>query len=143
MIHKLLADAMPQLPPPESYQSIGWIVAVFLGLCVGIYYLLEIIAKLRGKSPQPPNKQLDSAQKDLERRVNMVEGAIIGVRKEMADSQEKIEVSARSRSNGIYAKIEDVRHELSAAQESTRSEMHRGFQDIERTLGRLEGKLEK
>ena len=41
----------------------------------------------------------------------------------------------------LYAAIKDVRLEVTTIHESSRKEMTKGFQDIERALGRLEGKI--
>jgi hypothetical protein len=41
----------------------------------------------------------------------------------------------------LYAAIKDVRLEVTSMHEASRREMSVGFQDIERALGRLEGKI--
>lgn len=118
------------LPDPNHFASIGWAIIVIFGLSGGLYYFLALLDRIKGKPQVPPNRQLESAQKDLERRVTLVEAAVTGVRTEMQAEREVIEEKARERSLRIYEKIDE-----------TRDQMARGFQDIERTLGRLEGRI--
>lgn len=73
-------------------------------------------------------------------------------RKIDADRDSQIR-SASDRSAGIYNKIDEVRKELTVMHEQarkdltdmhaeTRKEMGQGFSDLERAIGKLEGKLE-
>jgi hypothetical protein len=57
--------------------------------------------------------------------------------------KESFEVSARTRSAGIYNKIDEIRKELADANTTTREEMSKGFRDVERALGRLEGEIKR
>lgn len=75
----LLADALPQLPPPDHYSTIGWlVVAVFAG-SGGLYYFLKILDRIRGKEPTPPNEQLNQAQASLVERMTKAEGEIANI----------------------------------------------------------------
>jgi len=59
-----------------------------------------------------------------------------------ADMKE-LEISARARSSATYDKIDEIRIELTQANDATRAEMQKGFKDMERALGRLEGKIDR
>lgn len=69
--------------------------------------------------------------------------AIAEVRKAQEADRLREEQVQRSRSAGIYSKLEEFRKELSQQNAETRKEMQRGFQDIERSIGRLEGKVKE
>lgn len=64
------------------------------------------------------------------------------LREVMSEDKTSFEANASRRSAGIYQKIDEVRKELTEANEETRKQMVRGFQDLERAIGRLEGKLD-
>jgi hypothetical protein len=54
-----------------------------------------------------------------------------------------LENMARTRSAGLYQRIDEVRRELSTEQQAMRAEMQQGFKDIERAIGQLEGKISR
>jgi hypothetical protein len=105
--------------------------------------LIGLWRELKGKDPNPPNDTLEAGRRELERRVLAGETALANLRQDIAHDREQTEISARSRSAGVYNKVEEVRKELSCKVDELRDEVGQQFKDTERALGRIEGKLSK
>ena len=130
--------------------------------------VLKLTDRLKGKKPKPPNETLDNTQRELARRLELLEshsGRLMtqeqcnlshqGITRQVnehgtqiekiwatiRDERVNIEQSARGRSDKIYAQIETTRKELTDAITGTQHEMRKGFQDLERAIGRLEGRV--
>jgi hypothetical protein len=120
------------LPDPNSFAAVGWLLLTLASLAVAVVQVLKLVDRARGKAPNPPNEQLESGRRELERRVTNVEVEVCKLRTDLGHEREFQEASARSRSDKIYAKIDELR-----------VEMTNQFKDTERALGRIEGKLSK
>lgn len=142
-----------QLPQPDDYRSVGWLLMTLAALAVAGHHLLKVLKHLRGKPPQPPNQVLDASQRALEQRVVMMEAALTGLRAEVLAGDERAEQAARARSAGLHAALHKVREDLSAKWDGERAELLQRIdavnagvsqyaRDTERALGRIEGKLE-
>lgn len=138
----ILADATSQLPPPSAYTSIGWFVVVMASLCMGAYYVLLLVDRIKGQPQRPPAKELQLAMRNVEARVNAAEGDIRRIKEDMKLESLRLDAAASKRSADLYAKIDAIRIEMNGNLEQTRTEMSRGFQDMERAIGRLEGKIQ-
>jgi hypothetical protein len=138
----MLAQILPTtLPDPGHYSSIGWVCVIVFCLVAGARQITGFWRELRGKDPEPPNEQLENSRRELERRVSAAESAIGEVWKNISHDRESGEENARSRSAGIYKKIDEVRAEVSGKVDELRNQMTMQFKDTERALGRIEGKL--
>lgn len=110
----LLADTTPNLPPPENYQAIGWIMVAVFTLSGGLYYFLKLLDRVRGKEPHPPNEQLDQAQTAMIERIDKLE----------KDNQE-------------------IWRTMRAEDNATRLQLNKAIQDFEGALGILDGTLKQ
>lgn len=127
----------------------GCLAFLLVVLNQGWKFFGNITGRKQEIAPQPfvvehAEKPVSEAQcaihrEDIIRRLNQQDQE----RAEMRTKMDDAEKTARVRSAGIYTKIEEVRKELSTNTDELRAEMNRNFQDTERTLGRIEGKLDK
>lgn len=131
------------LPPPTSYQAIGWIAVSAWAIAGGVNQILKLVDRVKGKSPSPPNEQLEVGRRELERRISAVEKEQAESRKESQHEKEQGESTARASRAALYKKVDDVRAELVTKVDDLRDEMTSQFKDTERALGRIEGKLDK
>lgn len=120
----------------------AWMAVAFF-LMAFVKSALWFSDRIKGKDPKPPNDILEHGRRELERRVAAVESEVADLRRDLAHDRESAESSARSRSAGIYSKIDQVREEMLAKVDDLRIEVGQQFKDTERALGRIEGKLEK
>jgi hypothetical protein len=139
MIPLILADPIPLLPPPDSYQAVGWVCVMVLGLSGGVYYALLLMDRLKGKPQQPPNRALEST-------LNAVESRVVAIEKKL-DGFISVEWAKENYAT-IYVRlnkgekdIADVWTTMRLEDAATRDTMHRYFQEIERALGRIEGAI--
>ncbi len=65
------------------------------------------------------------------------------LRAEIKADRDANQVHASARSQTIFTQIEKVRVELMDKNDELRQEMQRNFQDTERALGRIEGKIDQ
>ena len=143
---------------PTSLHEFILIVAGLVGIGAGVAVIYRTVRKQRIE-PQPLDVGIagpvtvkndagfvsqslcQSLHSETDRRITRVEEDLLALHRELKTDRETSDVSARQRSAGIYSKIDEVRKELAAANEGTRGELARGFKDVERAIGRLEGKI--
>lgn len=111
------------LPPPNSFESIGWLVVGLAALCVAINQIDDFFERRKPRVGFPPVEQLDDSQKALARRVEKLEDDLAVLRREMKEDRESQSRSASVRAAGLYKKIDEVRAELSATIETVRQEL--------------------
>ena len=111
------------LPPPNSFEAIGWLVVGLAALCVAINQIDDFFERRKPRAGFPPVEQLDDSQKALARRVEKLEDELAAVRREMKEDRESQSRSASIRAAGLYKKIDEVRAELSANIETVRQEL--------------------
>lgn len=58
---------------PYNASAIGWWCVIAAAVAFGINQVWELVNRARGDAPHPPNSQLESDQKDLRRRVKILE----------------------------------------------------------------------
>ncbi len=116
-----LADAAPApatLRPSSLFDSVPVEIAAWLGCLAFVLMLLNEGAKfvngIRGKVPHPPNESLALSATNMAERVQKLE-----------DATGEIWATLRSEDANI------------------RKEMQKTFQEIERSLGRIEGKIDQ
>lgn len=127
------------LPDPSSFSSIGWVIVILAALAFGVNAVLDLVARMRGDSPEPPNAQIQQSVKQLNARVKVLEEwreRIIA--KLESDKMEMLE-AGENRASRIHEHIESDRRERDAKIEALRKEVGDGFQNVSRALGRLEG----
>jgi uncharacterized membrane protein YccC len=151
------------LPDPNSYQAIGWLCVMVAMIAVGINAVFKLIDRFRGKEPHPPNEQLEIKRLELERRINSAEALVARIGEDRAKDLREIETERRRSATALYQKMEETKDELTQSSGQGQTELHRkietteqrllgrietsdkisakGFQDIERSIGRLEGKI--
>jgi hypothetical protein len=111
------------LPPPNSYEAIGWLIVGLASLCVAINQIDDFFERKKPRAGFPPVEQLENSQQALAHRVEKLENEIAAIRREMKDDRESQTRSASIRAAGLYKKIDDVRAELSANIETVRQEL--------------------
>jgi hypothetical protein len=109
--------------PPNSFESIGWLVVGLAALCVAINQIDDFFDRRKPRVGFPPVEQLENSQQTLARRVEKLEDELAAVRREMKEDRESQTRSASVRAAGLYKKIDDVRAELSATIETVRQEL--------------------
>lgn len=150
--------AQTSLPDPNNFSSIGWVIVILFALVGGANQILALVSRVSGKArpteiaDQPVDIRIasefvrkpdcDVHRGQLERRLEEQDRDRQDLRKMISADREKAEQTARIRTAGIYSKIDEVRKELTTAHGELRHELNRNFQDTERTLGRIEGKLQ-
>lgn len=67
----------------------------------------------------------------------------VSLRAEIKAERDANQIHASERSKTIFNQIDKVRVELNEKTDSLRDEMQRNFQDTERALGRIEGKIDQ
>ena len=118
------------MPPPTSYEAIGWLIVTLASLCVAINQIDDFFERRKPKPGFPPVEQLENSQLALTGRVEDLEDAVLDLRREMKEDREAQARSASIRAAGLYKKIDDVRAELSANLEAVRHE----FAENQRSL---------
>jgi hypothetical protein len=111
------------MPQTLSYDSIGWLVVGLAALCVAVNQMDDFFDRRKPRPGFPPVEQLENSQRTLALRVDKLEDALTGLRREMREDRETQAISASERTAGIYQKIDDVRTELSANLENVRREL--------------------
>lgn len=85
----------------------------------------------------------DLRHNELTRRLDGHDAEIASLRDDAKQDRADGEVHASARSATIHRKIEDVRTELTGHINALRTEMSGGFKAVERSLGRIEGKVNR
>jgi hypothetical protein len=146
--------------PASFLQQFLLVIVGILGGAAAVATVYGVIAKRRGSVqldpplPKPPfdihtvpdavtDRACHERHADVSRRLLSQDDEFKQLWERIRADKESADASARARSAGIYSKIDEVRKELAAANTSLRTEIMAGFKDVERTIGRLEGKLEK
>jgi hypothetical protein len=144
-----------------SINIAAWLaVAAFLIALVNGSFRLW--SNLRGKSPEPPNEQLELASQEITRRVQQLEvravlDTVCATRH--AESAKSIETVTRqiaelsalriadakdagASREKMYQAVKEMRLEVTSQVQNLSTTTAKNFQDVDRALGRLEGKLE-
>ena len=100
------------LPDPNTFSSIGWVVVIIAALAFGINAILELIARMRGEAPAPPNGELKQSIKQLNARIKAMEDWRDRLTAKMDDDKQEILDKGEDRARRIYEHIEAVRKEL-------------------------------
>jgi hypothetical protein len=108
----LLSEAIPQLPDPNHFASIGWIVVSLFALCGGVYYVMQLVDRIRGDKPHPPNEQLDQSMSAMSDRITKAE-----------------------------LQIGELWTVMRAEDKAIRQEVARVVADFEKAIGKLDGTL--
>ena len=111
------------MPTPDSYEAIGWLVVGLASLCVAINQIDDFFERRKPKAGFPPVEQLENSHEALAERVDKLEEAMTDIRREMREDREAQAKSASASAAGIYKKIDEVRAELSANLETVRHEL--------------------
>lgn len=146
---------LAQMTGLESVSAITLKDVVIIVIVLGIFIYQSITfferKKTRKQSISPQPLKVEHAEKfvsqtecaihreDIIRRLDEQDKSRAEISKKMTEAEH----TARVRSAGIYSKMEEMRKELTNNTNELRSEMNRNFNDTERTLGRIEGKLNK
>ena len=120
----------------------AWLACLFF-LIAGMNALMKFWRNLKGKESSPPNEQLEVGRRELERRISATERELVDLRKEWSHEREASDAASRQGRAGIYNKIEEVREQFIQKVDELAGEVAKQFQDTERALGRIEGKLDK
>jgi hypothetical protein len=136
---------------PQFLKDFIIVVVGILGLCAAGASIYGVLKKRRIE-PQP--LEVRAAQDfvtrefcgqmhaETVRRVDDHTHQIERIWNTIKADKDAFEVSARARSAKIYEKIDEIRQELSEANVATRDCIGKGFQDVERAIGWLEGKID-
>lgn len=135
---------LAQTTPPEAGGFLQfWIILIFLAN--GVSLVVSIVMALANrKQRREVTFGFDPASKEeFTMHKTECQADRAALRAEMITDRRNNETHASSRSKTLYDKIDAVRLELTEKNEELRGEMQRNFQDTERALGRIEGKLDE
>lgn len=102
---------LAQISPDMVRDLSAWLV------CTGavIFLLnqgLELVRKIKGRSPKPPNEQLHETQRELGRRVDILERDLAQLRHEMKADYAANQAHASARSRTLFDAVAETRKEL-------------------------------
>lgn len=136
--------------PPDFLKYLALAVVAVIGAAAGIASIYNSIRRNRIE-PQPlmikgadeyVNRDTCShLHAETIRRIEEHSRQIELIWEHIIKQKEETEAAARARSAKIYEKIEEVRTELSRDSKRTLEIVSKGFQDLERAIGHLEGKI--
>jgi len=78
---------------------------------------------------------------EVTRRLDGHDAELAQFRTEAKADREQNQVHASQRSAAIYHKIDEVRDELTTKMDGINEQMSKGFKDVERAVGRIEGQI--
>jgi len=138
----LLAES--QFTPPM--QIAGWLGCLSFTIWI-VLMAVRLVKELKDK-PAPSELQRDTAERytpksEFSAHATECRADRAALRAEMIADRRNNEVHASTRSKTIFDQIDKVRTELSTKHDELRGEMQRNFQDTERALGRIEGKIDE
>lgn len=110
---KLITLADLASPSANELQSFLSCVVIVMGIVIAGFKLGKL---LRGKAGKPPNEQLGASHDTLAQRVGKLE-VVVEKNREAAEAQ------ARTRSAGLYTKMDDVRKQTMDHTEMVRREL--------------------
>lgn len=120
----------------------GWLLVAAASLAIAINQVLKLTDRFRGEPPQPANPQLGQSVNELDRRVTMLERWQREVAEKMEADKIEIMNAGEQRASRIHQHIEQDRTETTRKIDELKANVVRQFQDTERALGRIEGKLD-
>lgn len=136
MIHLILAQDVPGAALKNFMLIVGGLAATFAGITGGIWYLRNMRPENKTTvlpNPLPVSKAQEVATKrDLEAlgvRIDALEARVVG-----REWFQKIDAELQA-GREKFARLDEKIDE-------TREQMAKGFNDVERSLGRVEGKLD-
>jgi len=101
----LLAEAADNFAPPVAIAA--WLACATFTL----WFLLLVdkaIQRLRGKAPEPPNRQLEAGQLDLNRRVTVLEEWKDGLLQKLDADKSELIAAGERREEKLSAEISGV-----------------------------------
>lgn len=105
---------------------------VSLGACVWIYN--QIKEATHRDVPEPPNSSLHLSHQSLVGRVDDVENEVGKIQAELRADRLRVDENARSRSAGLYNKIDEVRKELHHATTEQTTALTNKIEDIQKDM---------
>lgn len=97
-----------ELPAPEHFSSIGWVIVILSAIAMGGNQVWEIINRLRGAAPEPPNGQLAQSVKQLNARVKILEQWRSDLVNKLDADKNQILVAGEHRAEKLHDRINDV-----------------------------------
>ncbi len=76
------------MPPPNSYEAIGWLVVGLASLCVAVNQIDDFFERRKPRAGFPPVEQLESSQQALTKRVENLEDDLSDLRHELKEDRE-------------------------------------------------------
>jgi hypothetical protein len=83
-----------------------------------------------------------ASKKEFDQFTAVTNANFVQVRDEMKKDRAENQIHASQRQKTIFEALEKVRVEVTDKHDELRAEIQRNFQDTERALGRIEGKIE-
>lgn len=119
MIEMLIAaaDASAQLPDPNSYASIGWLLVGLGALLVIVNQGFKMKRNFMGDPPQPPNQVLGQSAQELQRRVDVLERHVDESDRRRKGLYDRIESSAAHTASKIEALRVEVKDDIQGVHE--------------------------
>jgi len=102
---------------------IGWILVGFGALCAIINQIDDFLDRRKTKPGEPPNEQLEQAQRTLATRVDRLEITVEKVREEIRQNHESAKRDGSIRSKTLFDALNTTRHEVTQHIESVRKEL--------------------
>jgi hypothetical protein len=109
---------------PQSLDLAGWL-GCFAFLVMLINGALKLADRVRGKSPCPPNEELDADFNGLDLRVARLEAQVEIIRAEMRNDRDALMRAGEERAGKIHDRINALGERLTVAVGELRGEMKR------------------
>jgi hypothetical protein len=97
-----------QLPDPGTFSSIGWVIVILASLAFGANAVMELVSRLRGSDPEPPNGQLHQSVKQLNARIKVLEDWRAQLMAKLDEDKNQILMAGEHRAEKIHDRINDV-----------------------------------
>jgi hypothetical protein len=134
-----MSPFLAQIPnaPATTFKDVldvlGWLVVIAGVIIASAWYLKNMQRPDGSITPQP---LVVKHAEDLAHKEELIE-----LKKSTEDKLDSMRDESKLDRSKLYEKVDEVRKELTNMHEDTRDEMNRGFKDLERAIGRLEGKI--
>lgn len=131
MIHMMLAD----FTWPE-----GATLACTVLMCLATLYLAFSKKSQKREVTMDPGV---ATREELDSHIDECKADRALLRKDIDEAKSEFRSAQSQRGEKIYGEIKQLRQDMNDADTATREQMSKGFQDIERAMGRIEGALKQ
>lgn len=97
------------LPDPNHYASIGWLLVSIAAIAYGANHIWELVNRMRGEPPHPPNSLLEADHRALKHRVKNLEEWRDGLAQKLDRDKREILDAGDRREIKITTELDELR----------------------------------